>query len=50
MRNRCLEQVNFFKSFYIASKYIFDTEGLKGYWRGLSPSLLRAASGSAIYF
>jgi hypothetical protein len=45
-----LEQANFIESFYITSKYIMDLEGIRGFWRGIIPALLRNAGGSAIYF
>ena len=50
MHNKQLDKANFVKSFYIAARHIFDTEGVKGFWRGILPSLSRTACGGAIYF
>ena len=45
-----IEQANFRTSFLISIKLIYQAEGLKGFWRGLVPALLRLAAGSAVYF
>ena len=45
-----IEKANFIASFVSSVRLIYQMEGLKGFWRGLFPALLRMASGSAVYF
>ena len=41
---------NFFTSIRIVGKHVFQTEGLRGFWRGLTPCIVRNGGGSAVYF
>jgi len=38
------------KSFIVVGKYIHRTEGFKGFFRGLTPELVRSCSGTSMYF
>jgi solute carrier family 25 protein 38 len=50
MQVALLEKSNFAISFYTSARLIYQMEGYKGFYRGLSPALLRIAAGSAVYF
>lgn len=38
------------KSFLIVGNYIYTTEGLRGFFRGLIPELFRSFMGTSMYF
>jgi len=44
------KKINFAQSFYLSSRYVYQIEGVKGFWKGLSPALLRTGASSSIYF
>jgi len=50
MQLALLDKANFATSFHTSARLIYQMEGLKGFYRGLSPALLRIALGSAVYF
>jgi solute carrier family 25 protein 38 len=50
MQLALIDKANFATSFHTSARLIYQMEGLKGFYRGLSPALLRIAAGSAIYF
>jgi len=50
MRLATIENARFTTSFYTSIRLIYRLEGLKGFWRGLSPALLKMVTGSAVYF
>jgi len=41
---------NFLSGSYSTAKLIYQLEGIKGFWKGLSPAILEMVCGSAIYF
>jgi len=45
-----LNTANFAESFLLSARVIYQLEGLKGFWRGLSPALLRVGTANSIYF
>ena len=45
-----LEKNNLIESFQLSSKLIYKLEGLKGFFRGSVPSLLKIASNTTIFF
>lgn len=48
--NKKIESSSFFKSAYYCAHDVYTKEGLLGFWRGLSPALLKMVSSSMIYF
>ncbi|EGR33353.1 mitochondrial carrier protein, putative [Ichthyophthirius multifiliis] len=50
MKIENIEKVNVIRQILIVGKHIHQTEGLKGYFRGLLPEILRATLSTAIYF
>ncbi|KAL4435331.1 hypothetical protein ABPG74_022814 [Tetrahymena malaccensis] len=50
MNSEVIQKANFAESFITVGKYIYKTEGLKGYFRGLAPELVRSCSGTSMYF
>jgi len=45
-----LNTSNFAESFYISARVIYQLEGVKGFWRGLTPALLRIGTANGAYF
>lgn len=45
-----VRNANFAESFYTSARFVYKVEGMKGFWKGLSPSLLRIGTASSIYF
>jgi len=41
---------NFAESFYLSARFIYQLEGVKGFWRGLTPALLRIGTANSAYF
>lgn len=50
MKLESIEKTNFLRSFSIVGKYIKQTEGYKGFFRGLTPEIVRSCAGTSIYF
>ncbi len=49
-RSMKIQSSSFLRGFYQCAKLIGVTEGIKGFWRGLAPSLIRSSLGSSSYF
>lgn len=49
-RSMKIQNSSFLRGFYQCAKLIGVTEGIKGFWRGLAPSLIRSSLGSSSYF
>jgi len=45
-----LNTTNFAESFYLSARVIYQLEGVKGFWRGLTPALLRIGVANSAYF
>lgn len=45
-----LNNANFAQSFMLSTRLIYQLEGLKGFWRGLTPALLRIGVANSVYF
>ena len=43
-------KANFAQSFYLSAQSVYRIEGAKGFWKGLSPALMRIGAASGIYF
>ena len=50
MINKFKTNTNIINSFFRVTKSIYISEGVSGFWRGLTPDLIRYSFGSAIYF
>jgi len=45
-----LNTANFAESFVLSARVIYQLEGLKGFWRGLTPALMRIGTANSVYF
>jgi len=50
MQLASIDKASFATSFATSVRMIYQMEGFKGFWRGLTPALMRIACGSAVYF
>lgn len=45
-----LNTANFAESFILSARVIYQLEGVKGFWRGLTPALMRIGTANSVYF